>query len=403
MRIAMLTNNYKPYVGGVPISIDRLANSLRRLGHEVYIFAPMYEGVKEEDYVIRYKSFKKKLAGSFANPNIFDQTIYQVFARIKFDVIHVHHPFIIGNVAKHLAKKYRLPLILTYHTRYEKYLNSFITFNKFSSLTRHKFDGWFEKKLLPFYIRRYTKWCDYVIAPSNSIREYLLDIGIKTLIETVPTGLVALNYNVDENLVSLIRQKHKQSGYLFLTVSRLAREKNLFFLIDSLNLLKQDLDFTLLIVGEGPIKNELEAYIKTVGLTKKVKLVGEVPNSKLSAYYKAADLFLFTSKTETQGIVFLESFAVGTPAVALYASGSKDIIVNGVNGYLAKDNIKDFSEKIKLLIKDDIKFYAQNAFKTGAFYTSDKLASIVANLYCKATLKERGKIHETNKKLFKMS
>ncbi|HPU64127.1 MAG TPA: glycosyltransferase, partial [Mobilitalea sp.] len=123
MRIAMLTNNYKPFVGGVPISIERLAQGLRNLGHEVYIFAPSYEGQEEEPYVIRYKSRKKKLKGEFVIPDIWDKTIEEKFAVIPFDIIHVHHPMLMGYIAQYLHKKYDIPIVFTYHTRYEQYLH----------------------------------------------------------------------------------------------------------------------------------------------------------------------------------------------------------------------------------------------------------------------------------------
>ena len=123
MRIAMLTNNYKPFVGGVPISIERLSKSLRSLGHEVYIFAPTYDNQCDEEFVIRYKSLKGKISGGVVLPNIFDIEIEKKFKALKFDVIHVHHPMLLGNIAQYLGRKYNIPVIYTYHTRYEEYLH----------------------------------------------------------------------------------------------------------------------------------------------------------------------------------------------------------------------------------------------------------------------------------------
>ena len=101
----MLTNNYKPFIGGVPISIERLAQGLRELGHVVYIFAPSYENQEEEPYVIRYKSCKKQMDGGMHIPNIFDREIEDQFRLLQFDVIHVHHPMLIGYTALYLGKK----------------------------------------------------------------------------------------------------------------------------------------------------------------------------------------------------------------------------------------------------------------------------------------------------------
>ena len=116
MRIAMLTNNYKPFVGGVPISIERLADGLRMLGHVVYIFAPSYENEEEEEFVIRYKVRQKMTAGGTVVPKLFDLEIERKFRELNFDLIHVHHPMMMGYTALYLSRRYGIPLVFTYHT-----------------------------------------------------------------------------------------------------------------------------------------------------------------------------------------------------------------------------------------------------------------------------------------------
>lgn len=123
MKIAMMTNNYKPFIGGVPVSIERLAEALRKEGHEVVIFAPMYPMQLLEKDVVRYNSLSRKMAGEMVIPNMFDSIIETKFREGKFDVIHVHHPMLIGNTAVYLSRKYKVPLVFTYHTRYEQYLH----------------------------------------------------------------------------------------------------------------------------------------------------------------------------------------------------------------------------------------------------------------------------------------
>lgn len=106
MRIAMMTNNYLPFVGGVPISIERLANGLRELGNEVFIFAPSYEEQDEEDGVIRIRSLEKKLDGNCVIPNIFDPELERQFRSLDIDMIHVHHPMVMGYAGLYLGKRY---------------------------------------------------------------------------------------------------------------------------------------------------------------------------------------------------------------------------------------------------------------------------------------------------------
>lgn len=123
MKIAMMTNSYKPYIGGVSISIERLSEGLRRNGHEVVVFAPNYKEQETEENVVRYHSLVKGIANGFSVPNSFDPDIERQFKAGKFDVIHVHHPMLIGRTAGYLSAKYDVPLCFTYHTRYEQYLH----------------------------------------------------------------------------------------------------------------------------------------------------------------------------------------------------------------------------------------------------------------------------------------
>ena len=139
MKIAMMTNNYKPFIGGVPISVERLAKGLRALGHEVCIFAPEYEGEEEpEEDVVRYRSHKRKLSNGMVFPSMFDPCIRQEFEMREFDLIHVHQPMVMGNVAKLYSKRYGIPLVFTWHTRYEEYLHYLRPFANLNVETKGK-------------------------------------------------------------------------------------------------------------------------------------------------------------------------------------------------------------------------------------------------------------------------
>ena len=119
----MMTNNYKPYVAGVPISVERLTEGLRRRGHQVVVFAPSYDDQEEEADVVRYRSLLRGVACGFSVPDSLDPKIERSFRDGNFDVIHVHHPMLIGRTARYLSRKYQIPLVFTYHTRYEQYLH----------------------------------------------------------------------------------------------------------------------------------------------------------------------------------------------------------------------------------------------------------------------------------------
>lgn len=340
MRIAMLTNNYKPFVGGVPISIERLAQGLRSIGQEVYIFAPKYENDVEEPFVIRYGSRRKKLNGELTIPKMAVSKIEEIFEEMNFDVIHVHHPVISGYVGCYLGWKYKIPVIFTHHTRYEEYLHYLGNFNS--------------KKLVLFHNRLFTNCCSMVFAPTPSIRTFLKDNGTTSEIEVLPTGLVAKDYVYNDCEVKELRKKYSPEGQrLFCTVSRLEMEKNITFLIDALKVLKErnNDSFKFLIIGEGTQRNNLQERVTALGLEEEVVFLGNVPNEKLTSYYNACDMFLFASTTETQGIVVLEAMAAGLPVIAVNATGVRDVVVNGVNGYMTEEDIYQWADRLEVMCK----------------------------------------------------
>lgn len=346
MRIAMFTNNYKPYTGGVPISIEHLAEALRKRGHEVYVFAPSYEGQEEEPFVIRYPSFPVKIAGAPV-PNVLTTLFLKKVRELRIDIIHVHHPAIVGNVALFIRQKTGIPVVFTYHTRYEEYLHYIMGLQAV------------EKRvgLIDWYLKEFCNRCDMIVAPTGGIRDYLYKKEVQVPVGIMPTGIPRDSFLADDTAVRELRQKYLGTAdFLFCTVSRLAKEKNLLFQLEGLGRLKKMLsivgkDFRHLIIGDGPQRKELEEKIRALNLQENVILVGNVANSEIKNYQAAADLFLFTSKSETQGIVLLEAMAVGTPVVAVNATGVCDIVEDGKNGYLTPEDAKNYAEHVLYLME----------------------------------------------------
>jgi 1,2-diacylglycerol 3-alpha-glucosyltransferase len=404
MRIAMLTNNYLPFIGGVPISIKRLSEGLRSLGHEVYIFAPSYEGEEKDEYIIRYRTKNKKLSNGFAVPNFMDPVITKAFDIYSFDVIHVHHPVLIGYTALYLGKKYRIPVIYTYHTRYEQYLHYLAPYynlqnrylreqNKLLRQAEGKILSVSENKIVPKYIKTFTKHCDLVFAPTHLMKEHLINQGSNTEIKLLPTGLKETSF--EPNIEEVIKIRHKYLGdnqFLFCTVSRLEREKNLSFLIRGMKELRKRYQdrFRLLILGDGTKREELEKEVLALGMEKQIIFVGTVSQDEITNYYKACDLFVFSSKSETQGIVLLEAMAVGLPVVAVKASGVNDIVKDQINGLTTEEDEKEFSGAIHKLLSN-IKHYEETtvgANNTAREYSNETIAKKAEEHYTEAIIKK---------------
>ena len=188
MKIAMLTNNYRPFVGGVPVSVERQAQELTRLGHQVTVVAPMYGDDEEErsrvleqderspERVVRYRTQKMKMPNGMVYPSFRPEEVFGIFERETFDCIHVHHPVFAGIWALSLGKKYDIPVIYTYHTRYEDYLH-YIPFFREKEERRHirnRFTDWVKGSVIPSYMKWFCSQCDLVVAPSAGMLQVIV-------------------------------------------------------------------------------------------------------------------------------------------------------------------------------------------------------------------------------------
>ncbi len=375
MKIAFMTNNYKPFTGGVPISIERLKKGLETLGHQAVVFAPTYEEQTQEENVFRYATCMKKFIGGIVIPNPFDKRIEEEFRRHHFDLIHVHHPMLIGRTAAYLSKKYNVPLVFTYHTRYEQYLECYTG----CRLT---------EKLTPLYLQTFLKHCHFVFAPTQGMKDYLISackvhpdrIGI------LPTGIEPDSFLAKEEDCRRVREAYGALDMpLLLTVSRMAQEKNIAFLLESLAVFKERFGkpFRMIMVGDGPDKASYEQMARRLGLEREICFAGKIPNGEIPPYYAAADVFLFASKTETQGIVLLEAFAGSTPVAAVDASGVRDLVKNGSNGILVKEDKYDFAEKLTALLNsEELKGrMSENARQAALAYREEAVALRAARYY----------------------
>lgn len=376
MRIAMMTNNYKPFMGGVPISIERLAKGLKALGHEVTIFAPTYKEQEEEENVVRYSSLLNKFVGGIVLPNPFDLKIEKEFRKKEYDIIHVHHPMMVGRTAVYLSRKYGIPLVFTYHTCYEKYVESYT-----GSMIK-------ADKLMPLYLHNFLRNCNYVFAPTAGIRNYLMKTCKVSPEKTgiLPTGIEEKNYHVSMAEKEEIRKKYNAVNCpIFLTVSRMSHEKNVGFLLECLEEFKKRYGkpFRMLMVGDGPNRKEYEKKCEVLQIRDEVIFTGIIPNEELSAYFGAADAFLFASKTETQGIVVLEAFAGSTPVLAVRASGVEDLVTEEVNGMLTEENKDDYVDVMMNFCKDSQKRseMAYNAYRTELTYKEESVAKEAVRVY----------------------
>lgn len=398
MRIALMTNNYKPFMGGVPISIERLAEGLRELGHSVTVFAPAYQEQQEEENVFRYAACMKRFIGGVVLPNPFDYRVEREFKEKDFDLIHVHHPMLIGRTAVYLSKKYNIPLVFTYHTRYEQYLSYVKGISIMERWAVEKTGAaadlsagclhLIKDKFMPAYLNTFLRHCDFVFAPTAGMEQYLTEVCKvpDERIGVLPTGLQRHHLQVSKQEAEDLRARYGAAGKtLFLTVSRMSHEKNIVFLLESLSALKRDhnKDFVMLFVGDGPDREHYEQLAEKLGLSENTVFTGAVPNSEIAPYFHAADAFLFASKTETQGIVVLEAFAGSTPVLAVEASGVSDLVKSGYNGILTPEEQKSYTAMLADFIDGapDRKTLEDNAARSAQEYREEAVALRASHYY----------------------
>jgi len=342
MNIAFFTESYKPYLSGVTISAETLAKGLKALGHRVFIFAPYYKDCeKDETDIFRFPSIPSSYPG-FRIAIPFSGKIKKLIPTLNLDIIHSHSPFHLGRMGKKYAKKLNIPFVYTFHTLFDQYLHYVPLLPK--SL---------KKKILMDYLRKFCNSSDRVIVPSKPVEELLETLKISSKVDIVPTGIdleLAKKF-CGEN----IRREYgiPDSSPLLLYVGRLTKEKNLLFLFDAFQLIQQKHpDAYLMLVAGGPQEKELKNYANKLGVSKKVVFTGQVKYPKVFDFYSAADVFTFSSTTETQGLVIAEAFSCGLPVVAINASGVKEAVIDSKNGYLTPLDKHAFSEKILQLIRD---------------------------------------------------
>lgn len=343
MRIGLFTDSYRPYVSGVVRSIETFTAELSGLGHEVFIFAPAYpDHGRREGNVFRFLSLPAPVRNGFRLGVPLSLRVRGTVAALGLDLIHAHSPFLMGHLGARCARHAGLPLVFTYHTLYHEYAH-------YVPLLPAVARGVALRWSLAFCNRS-----DLVIAPSPSIRTFLRTHQVRTPIEVVPTGIFPERFR-GRDPGWLRRRFALPEGPVLLYGGRLAREKSLPYLLRAFSRLREAVPAAhLVLVGDGPIAAELRRLAQDLGIASSVTFTGQMVDEDLYNCYAGADVFVFPSVKETQGIVILEAMAAGLPVVARDAFGTRDVIDEGRDGFLCRGGEEDFARLVARLIKDPV-------------------------------------------------
>lgn len=391
MKIGIFTNAYKPIISGVVNSIELIKKGLRKLGHKVFIFAPRFSGYRDKEAgVFRFMSVNltNKIKFPLAIP--YDARIFNIIDRLDLDLIHCHHPFILGEVGAWFAKKSGVPLVFTFHTQYEQYTHYI------------PFPQKLVKKMTRTSVLSYTDKCDLIICPSPNILSLLDDYGVTAPFEMINNAIDLRLFQKPKPAAVRARYGISESDKLLIYVGRMGIEKNIGFMLKAFrNASKEAPNAKLMIVGEGPELSALQEIAGRLEIGDKVIFTGRVEYKEIPNYYAAAYAFIMTSTTEVKPLALLEAMASGLPIVAVAACGSSDTVHEGRDGILTEHDLDKFSGALVKILRDqDLRDRLSiGAKKTSEEYSMDATSKRLENLYVKLIeTKKREKIDKTAKR-----
>lgn len=372
MNIGIFTESYLPSHDGVATSVAMSASQLTKLGHNVSIIAPNRPHVKEKKNIYRIVSVKL-----LDEPEIWEaiempqSTLFELFQK-NFDIIHIHSGGTISNIGWQIAKLHRLPLVMTYHTLWSYYTHYFPfpflinprMFREFSSLLGNT--------------------CDALIAPTEKVRNILKSYAITKPIYVIPNG-INLNKFLHPEKGYLRKKLHiPLSKTILLSVGRLEKEKSPDFILTAFSrVARHNTEAVLVFVGEGREKKYLENQAKRLQIDSQIFFAGAVPYIDMPRVYADAAIFLFASKTETQGMVVYEALATGVPVIAVQDTAFYSIVNDGHNGFMTNKDPKRYATKIQHLLthKEQKREFASNAQKSVAPFAIENTVKQLEHCY----------------------
>lgn len=363
MNILMMTNTYKPLVGGLEKSVENFSNEFRTAGHRVIIVAPEFEGMQPEEDVIRIPAVQHFNGSDFSIHLPIPGVLEQGLGDFKPDIVHTHHPFLLGDTALRLASKFNVPLVFTHHTLYEQNVH-YVPGN--------------QEALKRFVIELstgYANLADQVFAPSESVLNLMRERGVlQTPIEVVPTGIYLEDFSRGAGKAFRRKLGIPDDAFVVGCLGRLAPEKNLEFLTRAVvQFLKKQPKAHFLVCGSGPLAEMIEMIAKENAVSERLHMGGVVKGKALKNAYAAMDVFAFASQSETQGLVVTESMAARTPVIAVDAPGVREVVEDGINGrLLPHESLEDFVSALEWM--SALPVSKSRVLKTAARKTAERFS-----------------------------
>ncbi len=384
MNICMMTNTYLPHVGGVARSVSTFAEEYLRRKHRVLVVAPEYAGrplsARAAAIVERVPAIQKFNGSDFSVRLPLAAGLSTRLEAFRADIVHAHHPFLLGDTALRIGRRKNVPVVFTHHTRYEDYTHYV------------PFDSPALKEIAINLSTQFANLCDGVIAPSESIARLIRHRGVEVPIRVVPTGIDVAAFAAGDRDRGRARLGLAADAFVVGHVGRLAPEKNLEYLAEAVaQFVRRTPAAQFLVVGSGPSEEALRRTFGRHGVADRLVLGGKQTGRPLADAYRAMDVFAFASRSETQGMVLAEAMAAGLPVVALNASGVREVMRDGRNGYMLEKSAlaSRFAAQLRRLHESTERraAFAEEARRTANLFSRERCADLALEFY--ATIRRR--------------
>lgn len=378
MRVLFISDVYFPRVNGVSTSIRTFRDDLGRCGVETVLVAPEYEGQPQqhEQGVIRVPAGRvpkdpedRRLRWSALRRAL------ETLQPMDFDLVHIQTPFVAHYAGTGFARRSRIPCIETYHTFFEEYVHHYVP-----ALPRV-----LGRALARAVTRSQCRDVQALIAPSEPLRQSLLEYGVSTPVHVIPTGLPADRFTPGDGRRFREHARLPADRPLVTYIGRVAHEKNIEFLVRMFVHVREAIPRAMLVIaGEGPAREPLRRLVATLGLERDVHFAGYLDrDTTLLDCYAAAAVFVFASRTETQGLVLLEAMAQGSPIVSTAELGTRSILLPGCGALVVEESVGPFAAAVvRVLTEPDLaRTLAERGRPYARTWSSAAMAGRLSDLY----------------------
>lgn len=391
MNIAIFTDTYPPFINGVSTSTFNLAEVLKEHGHNVLVITTRHDDGKfeydKENGMVYIPGIELKWLYGYRLTKFYSRKVIKILREFHADVIHNQTDVGVGQFSRLAALNLKLPSVYTYHTAYEDYTYYVV----------HGLMDRFAKHLMRGYAKAIAKGCTEFITPSQKTKDYMRSVGSDIYVNVVPTGIDFALFdekNIDKEKTAQFKKDHHigPNTKVFLILGRVAKEKSMDYSIRGFakyHFKHPDEDIKLLVVGDGPQKNELELLVHELKIEHIVDFIGKVPATEVPFYYHLADIYTSASITETQGLTFMEAMASGTIVLARFDANLSDTIIDGETGFFftSEEGFVDKVERILSLSKEERQEVIKTAYEKADMYSIERFYNNIIEVYQRAIKK----------------